>query len=423
MRIAIIGAGPAGLVAALAGKQLGMDVRIFEQAADFRRVGGGLMLHRNGLQVLEAIGLIDTLQSDIRATQQLMLLSADGRELSRSDLRELPGPNNEAAVILRGRLQERLWSAAQRTGVPVEFGRRLTGIHRTTAGAVMHFANDDSEETDVIVAADGMHSIGRESTGLPYQQMEVGEAYLRGVACRGTRNEAVREFWSNDGRRFGICPLPGEETYFFCTAPRGQWHSMVKRPLDPWIDSWADFGPEVLDLLHAVTDWSQVNYSELHEIRMARWHRPPVFLVGDAAHAMTPNLGQGANQAMVDSLVLMKLLQKADRPGELAQVAQRHETIRIRFATKIQKTARRIGQLAQLRSRPARLVRNKLLALGSVLPFARRSFLHAMAGYHPAEQSYLTDDRPIATLSPPDHPREAEEGRTRRCGAKASDDS
>lgn len=392
MRFAIIGAGPAGLIAALAGKQLGMDVKIFEQAPDFRRVGGGLMLHRNGLQVLDAIGLIDTLRGDIHLTQQLLLLSANGRELSSSDLRELKGPHNETAVILRCRLQERLLAAAERAGVPIEFGRRVSSVQLEKRGTLIHFANDGTEETDVIVAADGIHSIGRQATRLPYQQVEVGEAYLRGVASHGTKKEAVREFWSNDGRRFGICPLPGEETYFFCTAPRGRWHSIVSGRLDSWIDSWADFGPEVVRLLRSVADWSQVNYSELHEIRMSRWHRPPVFLVGDAAHAMTPNLGQGANQAMVDSLVLMKLLQKAERIGDLVQVARTHETLRNRFATRIQTMARRIGRLAQLRSAPARLVRNRLLSLANWVPFSRRSFLLTMAGHHRAEQIYLTGD-------------------------------
>ena len=386
LRVAVIGAGPAGLVAAVAGRRLGLDVRLYEQAADFKRVGGGLMLHRNGLRVLDALGELDAFAPALRLTPHIQLLTARGRVLSGSDLSEVPGPHNTAGVVLRYQLQDHLLAAAERAGVEPEFGRRLERVEVGDGGTKVVFGDGTAEEADVVVAADGIHSQTRATAGVPARKKVVGEAYLRAVADVRTADSAIREYWATDGRRFGICPLPGDRTYFFCTAPLGRWDDVRTHRLPEWVGSWADFGPEVARLLRGVPDWDRVNYSELYEVRMRQWHRPPVFVVGDAAHAMTPNLGQGANQAMVDSLVLMRLL--ADEPNP-AEVGRRHEAVRMRFAQKVQAAAGLVGRVAGVTWAPARAARDAVMRLGGRFGPARRSMLEVAAGTNPPEDEFL----------------------------------
>ncbi|HVK13221.1 MAG TPA: NAD(P)/FAD-dependent oxidoreductase [Gemmataceae bacterium] len=382
--IAIVGAGPAGLTAALAGRQAGLAVRVYEQAPDARPAGGGLMLHSNGLRVLDALGVLDALRPDLRFTS-VTRLEPLGRRPVRTDLGELTIPHNHLAVVLRADLQEALRAAVERAGVPVEFGRRLASVAKTPAGARLTFEDGGSAEAAAVVGADGLHSRVRTALGLPAEVVPVGEAYLRGVADRPTAADDVRELWGPDGRRFGICPLPHGRTYFFCSAPLGRWAEVRASGLAGWVEGWRPFGADVVALLEAVPAWDRVNYAELSEVRMPRFAFPPAYLIGDAAHAMTPNLGQGGNSSMVDAVVLMRLL-----AADPATAGAKYDALRRPFVTATQAAARRVGRMAALRSRPLRWARDMLMRLASAVPAVRRGLLRTAAGYNPAEEDMLT---------------------------------
>src|SRR5439155_25521112 len=97
----------------------------------------------------------------------------------------------------------------------------------------------------------------------------------------------------------------------------GDWNRILAEDLSAWARSWDDFGEPVASLVRAI-DWQRAVYDELADVRVDRWYRDRVFLVGDAAHAMTPNLGQGANSAMADALVLINLLAGANGDCDVA---------------------------------------------------------------------------------------------------------
>jgi 2-polyprenyl-6-methoxyphenol hydroxylase-like FAD-dependent oxidoreductase len=250
---------------------------------------------------------------------------------------------------------------------------------------------DQSEqEFDAVIGADGIHSSVRESLRWQGESKAVGQAYLRGVAEITAGESAAREIWGIDGRRFGICPLPADKTYFYCSAPKGEWTDILTKRLRPWIDSWQPYGAKVMTVLERVPDWHGVNYDELHEIRLKQWSNPPVFLIGDAAHGMTPNYGQGANCAMVDALVLITLLARAFHDGsDLEKTGRVYESIRRPFVNRIQNASARLGFLAQCRSPAARLLRDNLLLLTSRIEALRRRELRLIAGYNPKEESFL----------------------------------
>lgn len=200
----------------------------------------------------------------------------------------------------------------------------------------------------------------------------------------------LREIWSPDGRLFGIAPLPGDRAYFYCSVPLARWQGILQGHLEAWIGSWDGLGPDVAAVLKAVPDWERVNYDELHEIRLERWYRGPVFVVGDAAHAMTPYLGQGANCAMVDSLVVMQLLARAVRKGEdLKGVGRTYESLRRSFVSRIQTMSRRQGVLATASFAPARFLRNLLLPLTLKVSWLSRPGMRLGTGYHPQEEPYF----------------------------------
>ncbi|MGH7271175.1 MAG: FAD-dependent oxidoreductase, partial [Polyangiaceae bacterium] len=195
-----------------------------------------------------------------------------------------------------------------------------------------------------------------------------------------------------DGRKFGICPLPGDRTYVFCPVPLGKWDDIRAHHLDEWIESHAPLGGEVVALLRAVPDFARASYDELREVRADRWAEGPVLIIGDAAHAMTPHIGQGANAAMMDALVCMRIVAEELRTGgSFERAGKRYEAVRRRFVGRVQTSARQMGAMARWSSPTGRWGRDKLVALGARFPGLQRGSLLLAAGYnpHPDEERCL----------------------------------
>ena len=240
-----------------------------------------------------------------------------------ADFRELEIPHAHFAVALRFHLQEVLLASALDVGAEVLFGKRCSGVTTSGERVQLSFENGEAAEVDLVFACDGIRSAVREAGGFQARKRTVNEAYLRVVApIAHPERERTGEYWAADGRRAGAFPLPENRTYVFCSVPLGEWDDIRAHRLDEWIDSWRDFGSPVYPLMRSVQDWSRAVYDELSDLRVDRWYRNGIILLGDAAHAMTPNLGQGANSAMVDGLVLVNLLVETAGTGGWKIAAQ-----------------------------------------------------------------------------------------------------
>jgi 2-polyprenyl-6-methoxyphenol hydroxylase-like FAD-dependent oxidoreductase len=393
-RIAIVGAGPAGLVAAIACRQAGFDVGVYEQAASFENVGGAIGIQSNGLRVISALGLFDRFRPYIELLLRAGVESPPGRNLVMADFSEMEVTSRGFAVALRYDLQDVLLQSARDYRVEIHFDSRCTSIQRAPEGVTLTLRNGTSAFADLVLACDGARSAVRDSTGFVARRREVGEAYLRCVSnIAHPIPERAGEYWHPDGRRAGAFPLPGSRTYLFCSVPLGEWQRILSTDLASWIRTWDDFGEPVASLVRAI-DWTRAVYDELSDVRVDHWYRDRVVLVGDAAHAMTPNLGQGANSSMADALVLVNLLVKMN--GDIERAASRYEQVRKPFVTRIQDAAWLGGRAASFKSRPARAFRDSVMRLSNRIGPARRASMLLTAGYNPAEQEFL---RPVERLS------------------------
>lgn len=387
-RIAIVGAGPAGLTAAIAAAQAGFRATVFERAEDFARIGGGIVIHSNGLRVLERLGLLERFRPLMVPCHRLALQLADGSEAF-SEYGDLPIPHNYFAVVLRHQLQEQLL-ASLADAVPIRFGYRCIAVNHQDGRARLQFENGETAEFKIVIGADGAHSEVRQSVPVRVVRKAAGDAFLRGVSDCPTDERLVREIWGADGRRFGTAPLTEGRTYFYCSAPPGQWSEIRHQHLDAWIDSWEPYGRRISEVLRHVGNWDEVNYDEPEQIRMTRWYAPPTFLIGDGAHAMMPNYGQGANAAMVDAVVLMTILARSLRSGSsLADVGREYDWVRRQFVNRTQSAAWRLGVAAQWTSPAARSIRDLVIRiLSRSRPLSRRQLL-LVAGYNPREKQHL----------------------------------
>jgi 2-polyprenyl-6-methoxyphenol hydroxylase-like FAD-dependent oxidoreductase len=236
--IAVVGAGPAGLTAALALRQQGLEVTIFEQAENYRRVGGGIVLHDNGQRVLQALGLLEGFRPHLQPCSVITAELCGGRVLGTANFGRLSPPlRHLPVVVLRHQLQEHLLAAARAAGVAVRFGQQVVAASAAGDAAVLRFADGASEQAGIVLACDGAGSATRASLRLPARRRRLRRAYLRGVADLGWQQPRARELWYPDGRIFGTAPLPRARTYFWCTAPLGRWPQTRQGGLENWIAS------------------------------------------------------------------------------------------------------------------------------------------------------------------------------------------
>lgn len=362
MRAVVIGAGIGGLATAAGLRRAGADVVVLERAAELRAVGAGLSLWRNGFTALDALGLGDAVRARTSASAAALQAgqrTPDGRWLAR-----LPGAAvADLRVVHRADLQEVLADAAGgvRCGVDVT-GVSADGCTVTHSGGTEH--------ADLVVAADGIRSAVRASwpgdPGLHYS----GYSALRGV----TRTPvdllgAAGETWGR-GLRFGLVPLRDGRVYWFgvrsmpAGVPPHDEHAAARAAFAGWHAPI----PAVLD----ATDPDAVHRLDIHDLAapLRTFRRGRCVLLGNAAHAMTPDLGQGGGQALEDAATLVRLVTDAPAgatggidAGGLEHALDRYDALRRPRTARLLRTARRVGAVAQASSPVAAAARDGVLRL------------------------------------------------------------
>lgn len=377
-RIAVIGAGPGGLTAALSAAKLGYEVTLFEQSEQLKGPGGSWVINPNGLQVLEALELKSELASCLQPISKLTLENPQGKTLVEA--------RYDCAAAACIEVLEKLFAACEKNGVKILLGHKLTELKPQSDCSGLQFANGFQANTEILVGADGIHSQIRKCSNLQARLDELTHAYVKGVLPLAPRYLASRDIWTSDGRRFGIDPLPGGRCGFYASIPRhANLQELRGQTISQWIGSWADCGSDVRAVLDAVESWAAVVYDRPYTAHVARWTSDRSVLVGDAAHAQAPNLGQGANSAMVDALVFTRLLAKLDDPKLAGKEYQR---IRSKFVSRTQAFASILSFL-ESSTKPASDLRNFVFMLGARSHLAEPIALRYLKGQNSLELDLL----------------------------------
>ncbi|WP_152348086.1 FAD-dependent oxidoreductase [Brevibacterium sp. CFH 10365] len=339
MKIAVVGAGIGGLSAAVGLQRAGADVTVFERAPEVRAGGSGLSIFANGLAALETLGLRAAFDAVTDASVEGFAAGqrrADGawiaqvpndsvgalRIVDRADLHRIllgalaPGTvrtGSEATVTgTDGTLTVTARSAGSSSTMESNADPATAGADKLPAPT----PTTDSDPTptteesfDLIVGADGLHSRTRTVVdGEPVAPRYSGYSAWRGITSvpvdlSGEAGESV-----GHGRRFGIAPLADGRVYWFGVAnmPQRAVFADEKSTVEQMFTGWHC---PIADLI-AATPAEEVRRTAISDLsrRLARFHRGRVVLLGDAAHAMTPNLGQGGGQALEDAATLTVLL-------------------------------------------------------------------------------------------------------------------
>ncbi len=355
MRVLIVGGGIGGLTLAAALKQKGIQAELVERAAAWAPVGAGIVLGLNAMKVLGRIGLASAVAKRGLEVAVARVADARGRTLSGLDFRTLPNGLGRAYALHRAALHEGLL-----TGVDpacIRLNTTVKAIEQKGDCVMAQLSDGTLHEFDAVIGADGIRSVVRWFT--------FGETYLdySGYTCwrfvaRGEfKNADTWEMWGR-GRRFGVVPLGDGKVYCFGTLNAPQ-NDPTKRniSLDEFKSLFSTFEGPAPEMLASITSADQLLWNDLEEICLDTWVKGRVALLGDAAHAMTPNMGQGAAMAIEDAYVLADELAKSQ---EVPAALTRYEERRRKRVDFIQTRSRRIGQVAQWESAAACAARNFL---------------------------------------------------------------
>ena len=309
-RVLVIGGGIAGPAVGIALKRAGIDVVIHEASREARdNEGAFLNLAPNGLSVLRVLGVPHALDEGTGFQNDRLVFHNDGG-------RVLADVAVGGVTLMRGALSRALRQAAGRLGVPFEFGKHVESVHDDGGELRIRFSDGSESSGSCVIGADGIHSRTRSSV-LPDgpRPTYTGIVNLGGVVRTDLPPTGVAMHMIF-GRRafFGYAVRPSGDTYWFSNyaqktePPDGRPLTVSADGIRPQLlDLHRDDPPVVSRILEAVTD--NVGAFPVYDIpSLPTWHRGAVCLIGDAAHAVGPHVGQGTSLALEDAFVIAKCL-------------------------------------------------------------------------------------------------------------------
>lgn len=348
VRIAVVGAGIAGLTVAAALARSGLRCDVFEQARLFGEVGAGVQLAPNAVRLLHRLGIGERFRQVAVRPRAIEMRRWDDNSV----LRTIPlAPECEQLfgapyyTVLRADLHRGLFERLP-VGM-VHLGLHCTEIIERVGEVALRFADGSSATADVVIGADGIHSRVRELL-VRDEPRYSGQSIYRALvpadqlAFLGTKPKVV--LWLGPGRHCVCYPVAsGQQISLAATVPNPQWGA----------ESWSAQG-RVLDLAEAYRGWHPevravtsaphtLGRWALHDReRLRRWSTNRITLVGDAAHPMLPFLAQGANQSIEDAVALVACLRDVRRgeAGQIAAALARYEQAREPRTTEVQRMSR-----------------------------------------------------------------------------------
>ncbi len=318
----IAGAGFSGLVGAVSLAQRGWSVRVHERTPAIRAEGFAIAMQPNMLRVLESLGLRERILSG-----GLLIVR-----------RETRNERDEVTLSLRGQGTHRvsrqhivnvLAEEAAALGVAIE--PESPAAAADPSGALL-LADGRRLAADLVIGADGVNSAVRDSLGLVSQRSVHNDGAMRTLVSRtaddvaedATLGPRTCEYWSGT-RRVITSPCSSRELYvaMSCLAEDTAGRAV---PIDA--HAWEKAFPHLAALFERIaaeTDWSRVRWSRFETIRLKRWHSGRVAVLGDAAHSMSPNLGQGSGCAMMNALALAAALEEVPDLPRALELWERRE--------------------------------------------------------------------------------------------------
>jgi 2-polyprenyl-6-methoxyphenol hydroxylase-like FAD-dependent oxidoreductase len=415
--VVVVGGGIGGLATAFALSRKGLSVRVLERASEFGEVGAGMQIAPNCTRILNEYGLLDEAkQLGVLPESMVMKDAVDASELTRLDLRDLEREYGfPYMVIHRSDLHGLLLRACRRTGVDLVTNQKVVGYENTTRGARALCADGHVEEAEVVLAADGLHSVARK---LLVDDEPVNSAY---VAYRGAVPiEKVRE---NDVSETDVVVYVGPKCHFVQYPLRGgeMFNQVAVFESDKALAGEEDWGtPDELDAAFAKACeqvqqgmplmWRDRWWRMFDRDPIANWVHGRIALLGDAAHPPLQYMAQGAIMAIEDGWVLAEHV-GAQHPTRTEDVSgvdwdaalAAYDAVRPEHCRRVVTTARSWGELWHLEGL-ARLQRNAILRERDTYDYTYTDWIFGPTALTPEQEPEMYPTRSLDSAESPARP-------------------
>ena len=358
MILDIIGAGIGGLTTAIALEQQGIKTRIFEQAEQIKPVGAGIILANNAMQVYEKLGLRKEIEENGNPISSMNITKPNLNPLSKIDLTYFEQKHKTKNIAIhRGTLQQILLNNLKST--EINLNHKLTSIVENSNGYFLKFQNGKQVQSATVLGADGLNSIVRQHLFPNNSIRNANQICWRGITeCElpiKFRNE-LNEAWGKS-ERFGFVQIAENKIYWY--ALKSFKKNANECSVNNLEDYFREYNTVIKDLLKS-TQKEHIHTTEISDLKPTNiWFKKNICLIGDAAHATTPNMGQGACQAIEDAFVLSECIYTYG----ITKAFSEYQKLRLPKAHQVVKASWFIGKMAHLKNPLLIGLRNQLLRL------------------------------------------------------------
>ncbi len=343
-KITIIGGGITGLTTAIALEKLGINYCIYEKAPELKEIGAGIWLQPNALKVFDFLGIKEQIKNNGFILNNAEITNRNLKTFSQIDLAALSKKEVYKIVsIHRARLQKVLFDAIP--SHKIVLGKEYLS-HKIQGEKIKIQFADEEIETDILLGADGIHSKVRE------QLFPQSSLRYSGQTCwRGISQMKLPEIYQSIGReawgkniRFGFASISSDEIYWFAVskAPQNEKDNPLERKPN-LLELYKNFHPLVSEIIEHTPPNKIIRNDILDLNRLNTWYQKNICLLGDAAHATTPNMGQGAGQGIEDAYYLSHFI---SQEKNIEQAFHLFEKERRKKVDRIVKTSWMIGKIA-----------------------------------------------------------------------------
>jgi 2-polyprenyl-6-methoxyphenol hydroxylase-like FAD-dependent oxidoreductase len=304
--ILVVGGGVAGLTAAAALHRHGFTTELVEQEQTWHTLGAGFLVHANGMRMLLSVGLAAGVENAGAVVRRWCFCDEHGDLLSETDLEALWGDAGPCVGIERSKLQRALLPGV--ANVRCRLGTSVISLAQGARRVSVGFSDGLTGDYDLVVGADGIKSTVRALTLTTTAPSDLGAMNWRSIAPIRPAGLTALQLQLGHGCVFGLVPMGAGRTYGFGYVVQPRFHDPLEGRLERLRNRFGTFGGRVQEYLASLEHDDQVICSAMEWMQSEKWHSGRVVLVGDAAHASSPMMGQGGCMAMEDACVLAEEL-------------------------------------------------------------------------------------------------------------------